>query len=205
MLPTCPERQPWIRVLPSSPGVELEVTVLTHTLTDTSLFSSLLTEKTGKVKNLLDFWYEIRGATIIRAASLKSWCFGHVSEMSRLLCPLPHPWNKLRSTYHGFCELKRWDLMQRRYLLGVVTSGWYFFHVRSEGNLCLYCCLEQIIALPSNESNKSSHSLYAAELREAYKYSTLGGMIVFRISPFISWHKCVWWPYSFKLNIILNY
>ena len=53
------------------------------------------------------------------------------------------------------------------------------FYVRIEGNLCLYCCLEQTTALPNNDSKQSLHSLYMARLKKAYEYSTSGGVMAF--------------------------
>lgn len=49
----------------------------------------------------------------------------------------------------------------------------------SEGNLCLYCCLERTTALPNNDSNQNLHSLYMARLKKAYEYPTSGGVMAF--------------------------
>lgn len=65
------------------------VTVLAHTFTDTLLFSFLLTKKIGEVKNLLGFWFEIRGMTVIQKARLDLWSLSHICKKSAILSISP--------------------------------------------------------------------------------------------------------------------
>lgn len=56
---------------------------------DTLLFSFLLIKKIGEVKNLLGFWFEIRGMTVIQKARLDLWSLSHIRKKSAILSISP--------------------------------------------------------------------------------------------------------------------